>query len=435
MHVAIVTAGGAGMFCGSCMHDNTWARALLAAGHEVSLIPTYTPLQLDEEDRSLQRVFFGGLNVYLNAQFPWWRRVPRRLTTLLDRPGLIRWATKLSVSNDARELGALTLSMVRGEQGPHQAAIGELATFLQQLCPDVVVFSNALLVGALRGIRERCPAPVYCLLQGDDVFLDALTPEFREPVVAEMHERALEFTGYLTHTRFYQDYMAKYLSLPDERFQQIPLGIDLSEHTGRPRVSEHGALTVGYFARVAPEKGLHHLVDALLLLQRRLPNVRLRLGGYQAAQHHAYRDALLQRLRAANIPYENIGSPALLSDKVAFFESIDVFSTPTEFLEPKGMPVLEALANGVPVVQPAHGAYPEMLAATGGGILVRPRDPQALADGLEQLADPDRRRELAERGWLGVREQYSLERLVEKSLKVFANGRRATPSPNPFTPA
>ncbi|MFT5325958.1 MAG: hypothetical protein ACI8P0_003832, partial [Planctomycetaceae bacterium] len=50
MHVAIITAGGAGMFCGSCMHDNTWARALRDAGHDVILIPTYTPIRVDEED-------------------------------------------------------------------------------------------------------------------------------------------------------------------------------------------------------------------------------------------------------------------------------------------------------------------------------------------------------------------------------------------------
>ncbi len=66
MHIAIVTAGGAGMFCGSCMHDNTWARSLKKLGTQVTLLPTYTPLTLDEHDESTRPVFLGGINVYLD---------------------------------------------------------------------------------------------------------------------------------------------------------------------------------------------------------------------------------------------------------------------------------------------------------------------------------------------------------------------------------
>ena len=66
MHIAIVTAGGAGMFCGSCMHDNTWARSLKKQGAQVTLLPTYTPLRLDEHDESTRPVFLGGINVYLD---------------------------------------------------------------------------------------------------------------------------------------------------------------------------------------------------------------------------------------------------------------------------------------------------------------------------------------------------------------------------------
>ena len=60
MHIAIITAGGAGMFCGSCMHDNSWAKGLLAAGVEVSLLPMYTPIRVDEEDQTSTPVFFSA---------------------------------------------------------------------------------------------------------------------------------------------------------------------------------------------------------------------------------------------------------------------------------------------------------------------------------------------------------------------------------------
>src|SRR3954453_20195522 len=83
MHVAIITAGGAGMFCGSCMHDNTWARALLDHGVPVTLIPTYTPIRVDEKDMSTAPLFFGGINVYLEARSSLWRKLPRGLTRWL----------------------------------------------------------------------------------------------------------------------------------------------------------------------------------------------------------------------------------------------------------------------------------------------------------------------------------------------------------------
>lgn len=419
MHLAIVTAGGAGMFCGSCMHDNTWARSLIAAGHTVTLIPTYTPLTLDERSASLQRVFLGGLNVYLNARSPWWRSLPRRLTRWVDNPALIRFATSWSISNDAQELGELTVSMLQGEHGPHQTAINELATFLaRDLKPDVVIFSNALLSGAVAEIRRTWNGLVLCTLQGDDVFLDGLTEPWRTRVIALMQEKAVGFDAFLTHTAFYRDYMAKYLSLDVTKFHTLPLGLDLQQHTGVPVIGKNERYTIGYFARLSPEKGLHHFVDGLLQLQRTFPEFQAKVGGYQTPQHKAWFTRELDRLTKVGIRWENIGSPATVQEKVRFLSSLDVLSVPTEFLEPKGLPVLEALANGVPVVQPAHGAYPEILNATQGGRLVAPRDPFALAAGLQELADPQLRLQLAHHGWHGVREHYSSERMAKRTEEI-----------------
>src|SRR5260221_12196740 len=129
MHIALITAGGAGMFCGSCMHDNTLARALIAAGHEVSLIPTYTPIRVDERDVSGHQVFLGGINVYLDAFVPLWRHLPRAITRWLDSPGVIRLASRLAMTSNARKLGRLTVALLEGDQGPQVREIDELAEF------------------------------------------------------------------------------------------------------------------------------------------------------------------------------------------------------------------------------------------------------------------------------------------------------------------
>src|SRR5262245_32734238 len=180
MHIALITAGGAGMFCGSCMHDNTLARALMAAGHEVSLIPTYTPIRVDERDVSRHQVFLGGINVYLDAAIPLWRRLPRAAVRWLDSPGIIRFVSRTGISANARKLGRLTVALLEGDHGPQAREIDELVNFVgRELPADVVCFSNALLAGVLPRLRKACAGRIFCLLQGDDIFLEDLLEPFR----------------------------------------------------------------------------------------------------------------------------------------------------------------------------------------------------------------------------------------------------------------
>ncbi len=420
MHIAIITAGGAGMFCGSCMHDNTWARALQDAGAEISLIPTYTPIRVDEPNLSTRHVFLGGVNVYLDYRWRFWNKLPRGLTRWLDAPWVINLATRFGVSNDTRELGELTLAMLAGEAGPQRTEVAELATFLGELRPDVVVFSNALLCGALREVKRHFDGPVFCTLQGDDVFLEGLADEYRGEAVARISERAQQFDGFLTHSRYYREFMAGYLNLPAEKFHQLPLGIDLSDHDGLAQDESDGPPTIGYFARICPEKGLHNLIDAFRILRKRCPDVRLQAGGYLGKQDEAYFARLRRDASDLGEAFEYIGSPSDHHAKVEFLKSIEVLSVPTDYREPKGIYVLEALANAVPVVQPDHGAFPELIAATEGGLLYPAGDNAALAAALEELLQQPRRRlELARAGQLRVRERFNPQVMAERSLEIF----------------
>ena len=77
------------MYCGTCIHDNMVATVLKKQGHNVSLIPTYTPTRTDETNVSLNRVFFGGINVYLQQKLSFFRHTPWSLDKLLDNPTLL----------------------------------------------------------------------------------------------------------------------------------------------------------------------------------------------------------------------------------------------------------------------------------------------------------------------------------------------------------
>lgn len=408
------------MFCGSCMHDNTWARALMAEGAEVSLIPTYTPIRVDEDNVSSSRVFFGGVNVYLSSQWRWWQAVPSFLKRWLDRPALIQWATSRAVSNDAKQLGQLTLDMLAGESGPQREQVEELAKFIgEQLRPDIVVFSNALLAGAVRRIKQVFAGPVLCVLQGDDIFLDSLPDSHRELVLHALRDRARDFDGFITHSRYYAEHMSTELALPLDRFHQLPLGIDLTGHDGQPRPASD-PFTIGYFARLCPEKGLHLLVEAFARLHAKHPRTRLRVGGYLGERDRLYFEHVRAQASRLGPAIEFIGSPASQSEKVEFLKSLDVLSIPTVYREPKGLSILEAMANGVPVVQPAHGTFPELLGATQGGLLFEPGNLNDFVANWESLLlNPDKRLRLAIAGQTKVCESYSSHAMAEESLRMF----------------
>lgn len=420
MRIVIVTAGGAGMFCGSCMHDNTWVRALRQAGHDAVLLPLYTPLTLDDDSLSDRRVYVGGINVYLDARFPLWRRLPRTLKRWLDAPWILRLASGRNVSNSASELGDLTLSLLEGDHGPHRAALAELNRHLVELHPDVVCFSNLMLGAGAAGLRTHFRGQIWCVLQGDDIFLDALPEPYRTQSWNRLAEIARDFDGFITHSDYYRQFMEERLKLPEGRMHLLPLAIDCSRHPGNPKPHLGSPPTVGYFARIDPAKGLDLLVEAVVLLQREFPEIRLRAGGYLGPAHQGF----LERVRELSAPlgkrFEYCGSPATLAEKAEFLAGLDVFSVPTRYHEPKGIFLLEAWANGLPVVQPAHGAFPELVRSTGGGLLVVPDDPAGLADGLAQvLREAGLRATLSNSGAANVRRLHDLPALAAATTALW----------------
>jgi glycosyltransferase involved in cell wall biosynthesis len=242
-----------------------------------------------------------------------------------------------------------------------------------------------------------------------------------------LRERAAEFDGFITHSTYYRDYMAGYLNLSVEKFVQLPLAIDCSLHDGQPKPALGNPPTIGYFARVCPEKGLDRLVEAVLLLRRRIPEVRLFAGGYLGAQHRSYLDDIVRRAAPLGDAFRYIGSPAGKQEKIDFLKALDVFSVPTVYHEPKGIYVLEAWANGLPVVLPRHGAFPQLIESTGGGLLYNAESLEELASALERVLTSDSlRMELAQQGHRRVRIEHGLESLARHTERVVGTPTVAT---------
>ncbi len=425
MRITYITAGAAGMFCGSCMRDNTLVAALSRRGHEALLVPCYTPIRTDEEDVSQRRVFFGGVNVYLQQKWGLFRHTPWLLDRLLDAPSLLRWVSRFAVSTKAEDLGDLTVSMLRGEHGKQSKEISKIAQWLAaEVKPQVVNLTNAILSGMVHELKRVVGAPVLCSLQGDDIYLDSLPEPYRTQSLQLIRDHCREIDGFIATCGYYADFMAEYFAIPRGRIHVVYPGLNLRGHGG-PRPERNGRpFTVGYFARICPEKGLHVLAEAFRLLRAdpAAPRCRLHVSGWLGESNKKYYDDIQKSLKEAGLAddFVHVESPGH-DDKVRFLDGIDVLSVPATYREPKGLYVLEALANGVPVVQPRHGSFPELIEATGGGLLVNPDDPADLAAALRRLMDePALAEEMGRKGKEAVHARFHADRMADETAAVYA---------------
>jgi glycosyltransferase involved in cell wall biosynthesis len=423
MRLLYLTAGAAEMYCGSCLRDNALASALLARGHDVLLTPVYTPTTTDERNVSAAKVLFGGVSVYLQQHVPIFRHTPAVLDKLWDSTPVLKMASKRQIKVDPTVLGEMTVSMLRGHEGFQRKEIMKMLRWLESEPRfDVVNLPFALLISLARPLREQLKAPIACTLQGEDLFLDNLQEPWKSQSLELIRKSVKDVDLFIAVSDYYADFMTRYFGIDRARIRTVPLGITLDGHEIQP-ARRSPPYTIGYFARIAPEKGLHVLADAYHRLRHKpnAPATRLLAAGYLLNEHRDYLSSIEQRLRDWGLASEFTYAGAPDRDgKIALIRQMDVFSVPAVYAEPKGLSLLEAMANGVPIVQPRRGAFTEIAQRTGGGVLVAPDEPEALADALLALVlDRDRAAALGRAGAEGVRQQYSVDQMAHAAEKVY----------------
>jgi glycosyltransferase involved in cell wall biosynthesis len=430
MRILSLTAGAASMYCGSCLRDNALAAELIRQGHDVTLLPFYTPTLTDEENVSRQeQVFFGGISVYLEQHMPWFRRGRHLIDRLIDAPAFIKAFTSGSISVDPKQLGAMTVSTLRGVDGHQRKEIDKLIEFVTaEPVPDVINIPYTLLIGLAAPLKRALGRPIVITLQGEDLFLQALPEPYRTEALDLVRSQVADVDLFIAVSDYYARFMRDYLRIPESKMRVATLGVNTSDlsMTGRFPVPGSGfqvPFTIGFFARIAPEKGLHNLAEAYRVLRTKkgLPPSRLVAAGYLAPEHKPYLEAIAEELRAAGLGEEFVYRGAVdRAKKVRFFHDIDVLSVPSGYHEPKGLYLLEAMACGVPVVQPNHGAFPEILARTGGGVLSRSESGADVADAILELwNDPARAAALGRAGAEGVRRHYTVQHMAAGVLKAY----------------
>lgn len=424
MRFMLLTPGTGHFFCGSCLRDDALGNGLRQLGHEVTNVPLYLPMMLERPENHPTPVHMGGINVYLQQKARMFRHLPRFVANWLDSPKLLRWVSSRSSMTDASDLGAMTVSILRGECGRQEKEVEKLVEWIgTQPRPDVVIVSNAMLAGVVRRLHDALDVPVMVTLQGEAPFLDALPPADRDAAWQTLRERAQEVDALVAVSADYRDEMQKRLRVDPDRVHVAHNGIDLSDFEGdAPPPSLRTPQTVGYLARMCRDKGLDTLVEAFVRLKadERFAQLRLRVAGVQLAEDRAYVDELRERLSKAGCLDDAEFLPNIdRAQKVAFLHSLTAMSVPARYGESFGLYLLEAMAAGVPVVQPRHAAFPEVLEATGGGLLCEPEDPVSLADGLAQLlSDPAGADQLGAAGRDAVRNRFAAEHMASNVARI-----------------
>ncbi len=417
MRLLHLTPGTGSFHCGSCLRDNALIKALRARGHDALMVPLYLPLVTDRDEANPeQAVRVGGISLYLQQKFSIFRFAPGFVHRWLNDEKRLRWASKFIGMTSARDLGEMTVGSLLGEKGRQWAEWEQLVQWIEtEAKPEIISLSNSLLIGLAPALKRRLGVPIVCSLQGEDSFLDTLTEPYRSQAWKLMQENAQSVTCFISPSRFYADLMAPRLGVPASKMAVVYNGLNFADY--RRDHHEPEVPTIGYLARMIHGKGLTTLVDAFIALAGRntVPQVRLRIAGAKTAEDDTYLSGLQAKLEKARLLDRVTFEPNLSFDeKSRFLQEVSLFSVPATYGEAFGLYIIEAQASGLPVVQPRHGAFPELLEITKGGVLCEPDDPESLSQVLEELLlNGAKRHALGEQGRENARLHFSAERMAE----------------------
>jgi glycosyltransferase involved in cell wall biosynthesis len=420
----LVPGSGGTFYCQNCLRDYALVRALRREGHDVVMLPLYLPPFRDDIDTdSKAPVFFGGINVYLQQHFAIFRRTPRWVDRMFDTPWMLKIAAARESSTNAASLGPMTLSMLEGHGGRQRKEVDRLVAWLQgHEKPDVIHISNALLLGLAPEIKRALDVPIVCTLQDEEPWVDAMPAPHKQLCWKAISGHAAHVDTFIATSAWYADRMSARMNTARERISVVYLGVETDEFV--PMDLRFDPPTIGFLSRLSEAQGFGILVDAFIELKQEpaLKDLRLRAtGGYTTADR-----PFIETVRAELGRYGFEDSVDLLSDfqkadRREFLHTVSAVCIPVPHGEAFGIQLIEAMASGVPVVQPRVGAYPEIIEATGGGILYDPEKSDAMVDALRSLLqDPEHARALGKRGRAAVLKRFDIDREARDILNVYA---------------
>jgi len=421
--INIVPGFGGSFYCGNCLRDGVFVKTLQSLGHDAVLLPIYLPLTYNKYEQASQvPVFYGAVNIYLKQNFPVFRHMPVWLYRFFDSRPMLRYAAKKAGSTRATGLEEMTWSMLQGSEGLQAEELSQLINYLKHHeQPDVIHLSNSLLLGLARKMKEELNVPVVCSLQDEDVWIDDMSADYRDKLWNVMASKGGDVDAFVAVSSYFGQVMKGKIQIPDNKLHIIPIGVNPDQY--RVFSPSLNPPVIGYLSRMCEENGFEVLIDAFILLKKQsnFKNTRLKLNGGKTGDDKRFINKQVKKLRKngflQDVEFQEDFTNANLP---SFFQNLSVLSVPVLRGEAFGMYQLESMASGIPLVQPALGAFPEIIASTGGGITYQPNTPDALAAAFADLfSKPDLLQKMSLAGRNAIVQNYNTQALTRKMVGVY----------------
>jgi len=420
--IQIIPGSGGSFYCGNCLRDSKYVDALRKQGHQVVKIPMYLPLFSDEHDITDIPIFYGAISTYLKQVYPVFRKMPLWFEKLLNSKPMMKFAASMAGSTRAKGLEDMTISMLLGEHGEQKEELDKMVDWIVEHCkPDIIHISNALLLGLARRLKEKTGVPVLCSLQDEDVWVDAMQPKFQQKIWDLMHERANDVDALVAVSNFFAETMKKLMNLSPEKVHTFYLGVDTEDYPYIP-VNEKPR-NVGYISRMCHENGFDIVVDAFIELKKKpgFEDVKLIATGGSTGDDTKYIKEQKHKIKENNLEDSFEIMPEFEGDtRHDFFKKVALISVPVRIGEAFGMYLLESMASGVPVAQPALGAFPEIIERSGGGVTYMPNSPEKLSETwADLLSNAEKLEKLSHDGCEGTKKYFNIHNHAAEIIGLY----------------
>jgi glycosyltransferase involved in cell wall biosynthesis len=430
MKIAYVTPGhGLQFYCQNCFRDNALLQSYASLGHEVTKVPMYLPSGMEiGANVEATPVFYGAVNIYLKEKLPFYRSAPQWMEHLFNSPALLHLAAKKAGSTRPTGLEEMTISMLEGEKGHQASELEHLIRYLRkEVAPDVIHLSNALLLGLAHRLKVDLGAGVVCSLQDENEWVDLMSEDYQSKIWNLMAAKAVDVDFFVTASQYYSDKSQKQMKLAEDKIKVIQGGIDLEGY--EKSTLPFDPPVIGYLCRLSEYFGLGILFDAFLELKKdnRFRDLKLHLTGGYSSDDKTFLNGQMKKM--AEHGFED--DVTLFDDfskisRIVFLKSLTLLSVPVPTGEAFGAYQVEALAAGVPVVQPNVGCYPEFVEKTQGGLIYEPNTGEKLASAMASLlSDPDKLRRLGDQGRRVVQETFSMDHMAKNIARIYSDVARA----------
>jgi glycosyltransferase involved in cell wall biosynthesis len=422
--IHVIPGSGGSFYCGNCLRDSKYFDGLKKMGHDVVKVPMYLPLFSDEHDISDVPVFYGAISIYLKQLFPFFRKAPDWFDRLLNSKPMLKLAASMAGSTRAKGLEDMTISMLEGEKGNQNEELEKMADWMRDhFKPDVVHLSNALLLGLAKTLKEKLHAPLVCTLQDEDTWVDVMTDINRQKVWDLMSENAEHIDRFISVSHYFKKVALDRMRISSGKIATIHIGVDPEDY--QYMNSTDKKRTIGFISRMCHENGLDILVDAFLMLKRQpgYDDVQLIITGGHTGDDREFLKMVHKKVNESGFKesvtfhkeFEGAG-------RKEFFKKTSLISVPVRNGEAFGIYIAEALASGIPVLQPALGAFPEILEMTGGGIIYGENIPLNLLSAMKRLLDdPVALSQMSKEARTGAEQHLNIHQLANDLVNVYEN--------------